>query len=639
MAATATAPSRSRVERRPAVAAGLTLGALGVVFGDIGTSPLYAVQTVFGIDGGAVKPTQAGVYGIASLIFWALTLIVSVKYVLFILRAGNDGEGGVMALAALVRRAGVRLGFLVALGVFGASLFYGDSVITPAISVLSAVEGLKVSAPSIAHLVIPISLGILTALFAIQRRGTHSVGRLFGPVMVLWFAAIGLAGLREVAPHPEVAMALSPSYAADFVAADPGIAFVAMGAVVLAITGAEALYADMGHFGRAPIRRAWFGLVFPALTLNYLGQAAVILHHRNAIGNPFFLLLPHWERLPMVFLATVATVIASQAVISGAFSVSRQAVRLGFLPRLAVRHTSTSEVGQIYVPRINVALFAAVVALVIGFGSSAKLAAAYGIAVSGTFVITTTLFLTLARRRWRWPGWAIGLFAIVIGPVELAFFAANLSKVVHGGWLPLLIAAAVFTVMTTWHKGRQIVSADRARLEGSLREFVDRLRTLDPPVERVPGTAVFPNPSSHTTPLALRANVELQNVLHERVVIVSVETLDVPYVRRRDRVTVDDLGHTDDAILHVTARFGFQDEPNIPDALRLARARGVECDLDLESPSYFLSRITVVPSEAPSMRRWRKALFVALIRHAADPADYFGLPDDRTVEMGFPIPL
>jgi KUP system potassium uptake protein len=395
----------------------------------------------------------------------------------------------------------------------------------------------------------------------------------------------------------------------------------------------------MGHFGRAPIRRAWFAIVFPALTLNYLGQAALILHHGDTTSNPFFLLLPHWERLPMVFLATVATVIASQAVISGAYSVSRQAVRLGFLPRLHVRHTSQHEIGQIYVPKVNTALFVAVVALVVGFGSSAKLAAAYGIAVSGTFVITTTLFLTVARRRWRWPGWAIALFAVVIGPVELAFFAANLGKVHHGGWLPLVIAAAVFTVMTTWHKGREIVSANRSRLEGSLRRFVEELRTMEPPVERVPGTAVFPNPSSDTTPLALRANVELQNILHERVVIVSVETLDVPYVRRRERVTVDDLGHTDDNILHVTARFGFQDEPSIPDALRLARAKGLECDLDLETPSYFLSRITVVPTGERTMRPWRKALFVSQIRHAASPAEHFGLPDDRTVEMGFPIPL
>src|ERR1700759_5543275 len=336
MNTTATAPSRSRAERRrPAVASGLTLGALGVVFGDIGTSPLYAVQTVFGIDGGAVKPTRADVFGIASLIFWAITLIVSVKYVVFMLRAGNDGEGGVMALAALVRRSAAHAGALVALGVFGASLFYGDSVITPAISVLSAVEGLKVAAPSIAGLVVPIALGILTGLFAVQRRGTAAVGRVFGPVMVVWFLAIGLAGLREVAPHPGVLRALSPRYAAEFVAADPGVAFVAMGAVVLAITGAEALYADMGHFGRAPIRRAWFGIVFPALTLNYLGQAALILPPPGATATPFFELLPHWERLPMVFLATVATVIASQAVISGAYSVSRQAFRLGFLPRLA----------------------------------------------------------------------------------------------------------------------------------------------------------------------------------------------------------------------------------------------------------------------------------------------------------------
>ncbi len=631
MAATATVRSRSRGERRPrpALAGGLTLGALGIVFGDIGTSPLYAIQTVFALDGGVVKPTRGDILGIASLVFWSLVLIVSVKYVLFVLRASNDGEGGVMALAALVRRASVHAAPLVALGVFGAALFYGDSVITPAISVLSAVEGLKVAAPSLSSLVVPIALGILTALFAIQRWGTHAVGRLFGPVMVIWFVAIGVAGLREVVPHPDVLAGLSPSYAVAFVTGHPGVAFVAMGAVVLAITGAEALYADMGHFGPGPIRRAWFGLVLPALTLNYLGQSALILHRPGTLSNPFFLLLPHGLRVPMVFLATVATVIASQAVISGAYSVSLQAVRLGYLPRLTIRHTSEREIGQIYVPAVNAALFVAVVLLVLKFGSSARLAAAYGIAVSGTFLITSALFLTVARRRWHWPAWAIALAALVIGPVEVAFFGANLAKIVHGGFLPLAIAAAVFTVMSTWHRGRDIVSANRRAEEGPLREFLDCLRDARPPVERVPGTAVFPSPGVDTTPLAMRANVEHNHLLHERVILVSAETVDVPYVPRRQRVAVCELGG---GIVHVRARFGFQDAPDLPDALRLA-------GLDGDEATWFLSRMTIVPTHAPGMSWWRKKLFMGLNRHAASPAADFRLPFDRTVLLGSQVPL
>jgi KUP system potassium uptake protein len=601
------------------------------------------MQIVFSIDGGVVHPTPDNVRGVISLVFWAITLIVSVKYVVFIMRASNDGEGGVMALAALVQRAtaniAVRTGALVALGVFGAALFYGDSVITPAISVLSAVEGLKVAAPTLEHLVVPIALAILSVLFVIQRWGTAAVGRLFGPVMVLWFVTLAVAGLGEVLPHAEVLEGLSPSYALRFLFHDPGVAFVAIGAVMLAITGAEALYADMGHFGRRPIRRAWFGLVFPALTLNYLGQAALILHHRSATENPFFLLLPHWARLPMVFLATAATVIASQAVISGAFSVSRQAVRLGFLPRLNVRQTSEREIGQIYVPAINWALFAAVVVVIVGFGSSSRLGAAYGVAVSATFVITTILFLTVARRRWRWPLWTIVLGASVLLTIETVFLAANVSKIHHGGWLPLVIAAGVFTVMTTWHRGREIVTANRTDEEGSLQEFIEELHAMDPPLPRVPGTAVFPSPSKQTTPLAMRANVEHNHVLHERVVIVSAHSTNVPHIRRRERVTIDDLGYTDDDISHVTAIFGFQDDPDIPDTLRLAGAKGLSCDLDPERMSYFVSRININVTDAPGLSRWRKKLFVALARNSASAVDYFGLPADRTISMSAEIPL
>ncbi len=622
--------------------AGLTVASLGVVFGDIGTSPLYAIKTVFSIDGGVVQPTRGDVYGVMSLVFWAITLIVSVKYVAFVLRADNDGEGGIMALVALAQRATrnmARAGVLVALGVFGASLFYGDSVITPAISVLSAVEGLEIAAPELESLVVPISIAVLTALFAVQRWGTHAVGRVFGPVMAVWFITIGVAGASEVVEHPEVAGALSPSYALEFVLDRPSVAFVAIGAVMLAITGAEALYADLGHFGRGPIRRAWFGLVFPALTLNYLGQAAFVLHHPGGAENPFFLLLPGWARMPMVVLATAATVIASQAVISGAFSISRQAVQLGFLPRLTVRHTSPQAVGQVYAPAVNWALYVVVVALVVGFGSSQRLGSAYGVAVSGTFVITTILFVTVARRRWRWPVWAIAAGAALLLVVEGTFLAANLAKIHHGGWLPLAIAAGVFTVMTTWHRGRELVAASRVREEGPLQRFVDELHSLDPRLPRVPGTAVFLSPSHDTTPLAMRANVEVNHVLHEQVVIVTAKSEDVPHVARRKRVAVDHLRWSDDNITHVEARFGFKDRPDIPDALKLARKQIAERGPNLDEPTYFISRVAIRVTGAPGMARWRKRLFVVLARNAATPEDYFGLPDDCTITMGSRIPL
>jgi KUP system potassium uptake protein len=620
----------------------LMVGALGVVFGDIGTSPLYALQIVFSLDGGAVRPTPGDVYGVVSLVFWAITLIVSIKYLALVMRADNQGEGGILALTALVQRATasapVRTGVLVSLGVFGAALFYGDSVITPAISVLSAVEGLEVAAPALSALVVPLALVVLSALFAIQRWGTAAVGRVFGPVMIVWFVAIGVAGAGEVAAHPGVARGLSPTYAVEFIAAHPGVAFVAMGAVMLAITGAEALYADMGHFGRRPIRRAWFALVFPALTLNYLGQSGLILRRPDAIESPFFILLPHWARIPMVVLATAATVIASQAVISGAFSISRQAVQMGFLPRLTVRHTSSQAIGQIYVPAVNWALFLLVVAVVVGFGSSERLGSAYGVAVSGTFVITTLLFLAVARWRWHWPTWRLLTCAALFLSVEATFLAANLSKIHDGGWLSLVIAGGLYMLMATWHRGREIVHANRARQEGPLREFVAELHAMDPALPRVAGTAVFLNPSKKTTPLALRANVEHNHVLHERVVIVTVQSETFPRVQPGERVTIDDLGFDDDSIAHVTARFGFQEEPNVPQALRLANENGLECDIDVEHPTYFLSRTTIRVTDARGMSRWRKRLF-ALSHNAANPIDYFGLPAERTITMGSQIPL
>jgi KUP system potassium uptake protein len=620
----------------------LTLGALGVVFGDIGTSPLYAIQTVFGIDNGAVRPTAGDVYGVISMVFWSVTLIVSVKYVVFIMRADNDGEGGVMALAAFARRAmgnasARRLAGVLALGVLGAALFYGDSVITPAISVLSAVEGLSVSAPKLAEFVVPIAAVILTLLFVVQRWGTQRVGNLFGPIMVLWFATLGVVGLAEVSRHPGILRGLSPSYALVFTVRHPYTAFIAMGAVVLAITGAEALYADMGHFGRKPIRRAWFTLVFPALTLNYLAQGALILRQPDSRTNPFFLLLPHWARLPMVVLATAATVIASQAVITGAFSVSRQALRLGFLPHLHIRQTSQREYGQIYIAGINWGLFAAVALVVLTFRSSARLATAYGVAVTGTFLITTVLFLVVARTLWRWPTWRLVLVAVVFGGIELTYFAANLTKVTHGGWLTLLIAVIVFTVMLTWQRGRQLVTARRAEKEGSLLDFIDRVRTEN--VVRVPGTAVFPHPNKDTVPLALRANVAHNHVLHDHVVLITGRTANIPHIPWERRITVDLLGDPDDGIVHILAEFGFQDPTDFPEVLRRVAGQHPETDLDPEHASYFVSRIRPRNSHRPGMSPWRKRLFITLAQNAPSQTENLYLPEDQTIVVTGEVPV
>jgi KUP system potassium uptake protein len=620
---------------------GLALGALGIVFGDIGTSPLYAMQTVFSIDRNAVQPTADDVYGVVSLIFWSVTLVVTIKYVVFVLRADNDGEGGVMALAALVRGMSAtnprRAAIALSLGVVGASLFYGDSLITPAISVLSAVEGLQVARPDLAGAVLPISIAILAVLFTVQRWGTHRVGRLFGPVMVLWFLSLAATGLPHVVARPGVLLGLSPTYIVSFVLAHPYTAFVAMGAVVLVITGAEALYADVGHFGPQPIRVSWFALVFPALIINYLGQASLILDDPSAVSNPFYLLAPGWARLPLVVLATLATVIASQAVISGAFSVSRQAVRLGFLPHLTVRHTSARESGQIYVPAVNWLLFAGVLVLVVAFRSSERLATAYGLAVTGTLLLTTTLFLTYAATAWRWPRWKLVLAAVVFGGVELLYLAANLTKITHGGWLPLAIAAIIATIMATWQHGRRLITDRRIDLEGPLPEFVDHLHADG--VARVPGTAVFPHPTKVTAPLALRANVDFNHVLHERVVIISVVSEDVPYVPLGERLSIDQLGHTDDGIIHLCARFGFQDDQDIPALLTDARGLSDELEIDPDEVSYFLSHIVIERSDRPGMRNWRKHLFIWLAHNAATPAAYFKLPVDRTVVMGTRIEL
>ena len=632
---TGVAPTRS-----PAQAA-LLVGALGVVFGDIGTSPIYTVQTIFNPDDPHPVPATAdSVYGVVSLIFWSVTIIVTIKYVLLVMRADNDGEGGILALITLIRRRGVRGGrrtklALAALGIFGASLFFGDSMITPAISVLSAVEGLKVVQPSLQDLIVPITAVIIVILFASQRIGSAKVGSLFGPVMIVWFVAIAACGVNGIAGDPQILKALLPTYAVGFLVGHFSIAFFSLAAVVLAITGAEALYADMGHFGRPPITRAWLGLVFPACILSYLGQGALVLEDpTGAISSPFFLLVPEWGRLPMVLLATAATVIASQAVITGAFSVSHQAVQLGYLPRLRINHTSAQTIGQIYVPWINWVLMISVLTLVFAFKSSAALAFAFGMAVTGTITITTLLFFYIVRQQWRKPLWVVLLGGGAFLAVEVLFLAANTTKILYGAWVPLLIAVTVFTVLTTWQRGRELVTARRQHDEGSLRVFVDELHSRRPPVERVLGTAVFLNRGKATAPLAMRANVKHNHILHEHVVILAIETSPVPHVTPANRVVVDDLGYTDDGISHVTAYFGYMEDPNIPDVLRLAVKAGLEGPLDVDDASYFLSTIELRVGREPGMTRWRKRLFVATARITTDAAEYFGLPRDRTVIMG-----
>jgi KUP system potassium uptake protein len=518
-------------------------------------------------------------------------------------------------------------------------LFFGDSMITPAISVLSAVEGLRVIDPHFGDFVVPTTAVIIAVLFSVQRHGTAAVGRFFGPVMLLWFVAIGACGLKEILDKPEILKALSPTYALTFVVGHFHIGFFALAAVVLAITGAEALYADMGHFGRRSITVGWLAVVLPANTLSYFGQGALVLRNEATVRAPFFLVTPEWARIPMVLLATAATVIASQAVITGAFSVASQAARLGYLPRLRIEHTSASAIGQIYVPWINGVLMVAVLILVFAFRSSASLAYAYGMAVTGTITITTTLFLYYARTRWRWPLWVVVIGGGGLLVVDLMFFAANLTKLVHGAWLPLLIAIAAFTVMTTWQRGREIVTEARQKAEGSLRGFVESLGERKPAVVRTPGTAVFLNRGKQTTPLAMRANVEHNHALARHVVIMWLVTEPVPRVADSGRITVDDLGYGRDGIIHVIARFGYMERPDVPRALALIDPAQTEGPLAIDKASYFLSQLELCAGEKPTMAPWRKRLFIATSHITADAAAYFGLPLDRTVMIGSRIEI
>ncbi|MGW6054354.1 potassium transporter Kup [Streptomyces sp. NPDC055189] len=634
------AAETGRAGRRDVVRLAVVVGALGVVFGDIGTSPIYTLQTVFNpSDPHPVPVTTDNVYGVVSLVFWSVMIIVTLTYVLLAMRADNEGEGGIMALITLLRRWSSQRGrraalVLAALGIFGASLFFGDSMITPAISVLSAVEGLKVVEPSLESAVVPITAVIIVLLFLVQRRGTAAVGRVFGPVMIAWFLAIGACGVAGIADHPGILRALSPTYALGFLFGHWGTAFFALAAIVLAVTGAEALYADMGHFGRRAITRGWLLLVLPACVLSYLGQGALILNDPDSISSPFFLLVPDWGRWPMVLLATAATVIASQAVITGAYSVASQAAQLGYLPRLRIAHTSESTIGQIYVPWINWLLMFSVLTLVFAFRSSAALAYAFGMAVTGTITITTLLFFYVARAKWGTPRWLLAVGGGLLLFVDLLFVAANMTKLVHGAWLPLLIGLTAFTVMTTWQRGRELVTAQRARAEGSLPDFVDALRNGEAVTRQVPGTAVFLNRGKETAPLAMRANVEHNHVRHQQVVILSLKTEPVPRVPADRRLVVDDLGYGDDGIIHVTARFGYMETPDVPGTLALLDPAETEGPLQLDQASYFLSKIELRRGKAPTMAPWRKRLFIATSYITSDAAEHFSLPRERTVIMG-----
>jgi KUP system potassium uptake protein len=612
----------------------LTLGAIGVVYGDIGTSVLYAVKEVFG--SGHVPFTTDNIYGILSIFFWTLTVIVSIKYVVLVLRADNNGEGGLIAMLALASQAvkdkpELRK-WLLGIGIFGTSLFYGDGVITPAISVLSAVEGLEVVSPAFKEWVIPLTLIVLLCLFAVQKRGTGGIGRFFGPVTLLWFAVIALLGVSHIVQHPEILEAISPHYAVLFMWRNPGTTFIILGAVVLCVTGAEALYADLGHFGKKPIRLAWFFVAMPALTLNYFGQGALLLARPEAVKNPFYMMAPDWALLPLVVLATAATVIASQALITGAFSVTKQAIQLGYLPRLNIQHTSVRDTGQIYIPFVNWGLFVAIVLAVVMFRSSSALAAAYGIAVTLDMLITTILTFFVIRYGWKYP---LALCIAATGwffVVDLTFFASNMLKLMAGGWFPLAIGGAVFTLMMTWKQGRAILNeklkADAIDLAGFLEAVF-----VNPPL-RVEGTAVFLTAEPGTVPNAMLHNLKHNKVLHEHNLFVSVQSHEVPWIGMNKRVEIESLGHD---CWQVRLHYGFKNDPDVPLALEHIRGRG--CEIDRMKTSYFLSRDTVIPTIGSGMAPWREKLFAQMHHNASAAADFLQLPNNSVVELGSKIEI
>ena len=603
----------------------LSLAALGVVYGDIGTSPLYAFRECFSPEYG-LAPTVSTVYGLLSLIVWSLILIVSVKYIVFIMRLDNHGEGGILALLALLlqRR---RRGVLIALGLFGAALLYGDGVITPAISVLSAIEGLTVSTPQFSPYVVPSTLLTLFLLFFVQRYGTASIGTVCGPIMLIWFVLIGVLGVGEIMRGPAVLLALNPWYGVSFLIEHGLASLLVLGAVVLAVTGAEALYADMGHFGRSPIRLVWFGLVFPALVLNYFGQGALVLRVPDAVQNPFYLLAPRHLLYPLIAIATLATVVASQALISGAFSLTQQAVQLHYSPRVSIIHTSRAEVGQIYIPAVNMALLMGCLLLVLGFKSSSALAAAYGIAVTGTMAITSVLFYVIARERWQWSVWRAGALAGVFLTIDLAFFGANIVKTARGGWLPIAIATAIFLIMTTWNRGRELLQGILAQAALPLDRFIAEVRRANPP--RVPGTGLFLTPTVDGAPLVLQRHLTFNKALQQEIVLLSITTEEVPEVQPAKRVTSEALT---EGFYRVNARYGFMEKPDVQDIIAICRGRGMK--LEVDDTTYYLGRTELLPTGPVRMMRWRKRLFGVMARNASSATDFFNIPPNRVVELG-----
>jgi KUP system potassium uptake protein len=606
----------------------LTVGCIGVVYGDIGTSPLYAVREAILAAGGASGVSREVVLGVLSLILWSLIVVVTLKYIFILLRADNHGEGGTLTLMALAQHAlGRPNRTIVVLGIVGASLFYGDAIITPAISVLSAVEGLKIVTPVFDAYIVPLTMVILVALFAVQSRGTAQVSALFGPITVVWFVAIAAAGLMHIGDNPGVLEAVNPIHGVAFLAGHGVIGLVTLGAVFLAVTGAEALYADLGHFGRKPIQYAWLLFVFPALVINYFGQGALLLANPKAIENPFFLLYPDWALLPMVALATAATVIASQAVITGAYSLTQQAIQLGLLPRLEIRHTSETLVGQIYMPRVNWLLLAGVLLLVLLFRSSGALASAYGIAVTGTMVVTTMMAFVVIRRVWHWSRWTAALLIVPFLVVDTTFLAANLLKVAEGGWVSLFVGGLLMTVMATWRRGARLLFDKTRKLEVPLASLVRTLEKKPPP--RVPGTAVFLTSDPESAPTALLHSLKHYKVLHEQNVILTVKSADMPKVPAEERVKMEPIG---ESFTLLTIRYGFMERPNVPKALAVARKHGWHSDI--MKTSFFLSRRTLKPAEQSGMPRWQDRLFIVLARNADDASTYFRIPTERVVEIG-----
>jgi len=614
--------------------AGLTLGAIGVVYGDIGTSVLYAVKEVFG--SGHVEFTLDNIYGILSIFFWTLTVIVSIKYVTLVLRADNNGEGGLVAMLALasssVKDKPKLRSVLLVVGIFGTCLFYGDGVITPAISVLSAVEGLEVISPKFVKYVVPLTLVILFCLFLVQKRGTGGIGKFFGPITLVWFATISVLGIYHIATEPAILWAISPHYAIRFIWNDPGTTFIILGAVVLCVTGGEALYADMGHFGKKPIRLAWFSIVMPALTLNYFGQGALLLSNPEAVKNPFFMMAPDWALIPLVVLATAATVIASQALISGAFSVTKQVIQLGFLPRLQIHHTSVRDTGQIYIPLVNWGLFATIVLAVVLFKSSSNLAAAYGIAVCTDMLITTILTFYVIRYSWKYPLWLCILSTSVFFVFDFAFWASNLLKLADGGWFPLLIGGVVLIIMLTWRDGRELLHRKQREDAMPLKDFLDSI-FLDPPT-RVEGTAVFLTSESSIVPNAMLHNLKHNKILHATNLFVTVRSHEVPWIGLEKRLEVDSLGHDCWA---VTINYGFKNDPDVPSALTALKARG--CDMSPMNTSYFLSRDSIVPTVGGGMAQWREKMFAQMHLNASSAADFLNLPSNSVVELGSKIEI